>query len=325
MKKTIIILLSVMVMISSISLAEDLSSLPDADLLSMYRQISIELESRGIDPKAVYPEDAFSGDDLWNKDMEDRLELFFGFWNASDIPSMLTVCSPGWKDSKENPDTDLLTILGNRTATDFDINAVSKGPSDYVRIVSLTAGIDKSDGNDPANYILQISMTREADGLWYVDPGSLQTFEYTADNSYAAATSKAAGDSVSVGSDMDGLPNIIPAKGIEDFLGEWHYFRIVNEDGSEMNRQEMLAEGIIDDHAEIIITEDEITLYSRSLEGSESVKVEFNPEDGSLKIMNGGDPLPVLHLADNGMLVIFVPAYNTTSGDTTAYLTREVP
>ena len=185
MKKTIIILLAAMFMMSSVSLAEDISSLPDADLLSMYRQVSIELESRGMDAGAVYPDDAFPGDDLWNKDMSDRLELFFGFWNASDIPNMLTVSSPGWKDGKENPDIDLLGILGNRTATGFVINSVTRGPSDYVRIVSLIAGIETSDGNDPANYVLNLSMTREADGLWYVDPGSLQTFESTADGPYA--------------------------------------------------------------------------------------------------------------------------------------------
>ena len=165
MKRTIIILLAVMFMMSSVSLAEDLSSMPSADLLMLYRQVTMELESRNIDVKAVYPEDAFSGDDLWNKDMAERLELFFGFWNASDIPNILTTCSPGWKADKENPDTDLLTILGNRTPADFEIVSVSRGPSDYVRIVSLIAGIDKNDGNGPANYILRISMTREADGL----------------------------------------------------------------------------------------------------------------------------------------------------------------
>ena len=192
MRKSIIIFLTVMLMISSVSLAEDLSSLPDADLLSMYRQISLELESRGIDAKAVYPDDAFPGEDLWNKDMAGRLELFFRFWNASDIPNMLTVCSPGWKADKENPDIDLLTILGNRTATDFDINSVSRGPSEYVRIVSLIAGINKNDGNDSTNSILHISMTKEADGLWYIDPGSLQTFEYTADGPYTEPVSEAA-------------------------------------------------------------------------------------------------------------------------------------
>ena len=191
MKKTIIIFLTVMLMVSSVSLGEDLSSLPDADLLSMYRQVSIELESRGIDPKAVYPEDAFSGDDLWNKDMAGRLELFFGFWNASDIPNMLTVSSSGWKADKEDPDIDLLTILENRTVTDAEIVSVFRGPSDNIRIVSLMAGINKNDGNGPMNLILHISMTREEDGLWYVDPGSLQTFEYTADSPYAEPASEA--------------------------------------------------------------------------------------------------------------------------------------
>ena len=35
-------------------------------------------------------------------------------------------------------------------------------------------------------------MTREADGLWYVDPGSLQIFEYTADGPYADTASETA-------------------------------------------------------------------------------------------------------------------------------------
>ena len=185
MKKTIIILLAAMFMMSSVSLAEDLSSLPDADLLVLYRQVSIELESRGIDPKAVYPEDAFSGDDLWTEEMAGRLELFFGFWQASDIPNMLTVCSPGWKDGKENPDTDLLAILRIRTPTDYEIVTVSSEPADFVRIVTLIAGMDKNDGKDPAKYVLRISMTQEADGCWYMDPGSMETFEYPADGPYA--------------------------------------------------------------------------------------------------------------------------------------------
>ena len=178
MKKIIIILMAVMLMISSASLAEDLSSLPDADLLQLYRQASIELESRGIDPGMVYPEDAFSGDDLWTKDLAGRLEMFFGFWNASDIPNMLTVCSSGWKTSREDPGTDLLMLLGDRTPTDFEVVSVSREPADFIRIVSLIAGIDQNDGNDPAKYVLRVSMMKDADGLWYIDPGSMETFEY---------------------------------------------------------------------------------------------------------------------------------------------------
>ena len=178
MKKTIIILLTVMLMMPSVSLAEDLSSLPDADLLVLYRQVSIELESRGIDPKAVYPEDAFSGDNLWTEEMAGRLELFFGFWYASDIPNMLTVCSSGWKAGKENPETDLLSILRMRTPTDYEILSVSAAEDS--RIVSLIAGIDRNNGKDPQKYFLQITMTREEDGTWNVDPDSLENPEYTA-------------------------------------------------------------------------------------------------------------------------------------------------
>lgn len=192
MKKAIIILLAVMVMVSSVSLAEDLSSLSDAELLLMYKRSSLELESRGIDPGALYPGDAFSGDDLWTKGMADSLELFFGFWNASGIPDMLAVCSPGWKDSREDPEADLLTILGDRIPTDFEIVAVSREISDNIRLVSLIAGMDKNDGNGPADYLLRISMTREADGCWYTDPGSLQTFEYTADGPTAVSADASA-------------------------------------------------------------------------------------------------------------------------------------
>ena len=137
--------------------------------------------------------------------------------------------------------------------------------------------------------------------------------------------SKTEPDIESGGGSTFSVPNVIPVKGMENFIGEWHYFRIVNGDGSEMSREEMLAEGLIYDYAEIIITKDEIQLFAPSLDDSASVEVEFDPEDGSLKILNGSEELPVLRLADNGMLILFVPAYNTSSGDTTAYLTREEP
>ena len=87
----------------------------------------------------------------------------------------------------------------------------------------------------------------------------------------------------------------------------------------------MLAEGLVDGHAEFMITEDEVILYAASLDGAGSVKHEFIPDDGSLKILNGSDELPVLRLTDNGMLLLFVPGYNLSSGDTTAYLTRVEP
>ena len=181
MKKAIMILLAALVMISSVSLAEDLASMPSADLLLLYRQVSTELENRGIDVKAVYPENVFQGSDLWEKDMADRLEQFFGFWCTSDITDMLTVCSSGWKADRENPAAALFIALANRTPEDYAILSVSREQDDFVRDVTLVAAIDRNDGRGPADYILRITMMREQDGLWYIDPDCLETFERAAD------------------------------------------------------------------------------------------------------------------------------------------------
>ena len=56
-----------------------------------------------------------------------------------------------------------------------------------------------------------------------------------------------------------------------------------------------------------------------------SVKYEFIPDDGSLKILNGAEEPPVLRLTDNGMLMFSMPAYGFPSGSTTAYLVRGEP
>ena len=119
-------------------------------------------------------------------------------------------------------------------------------------------------------------------------------------------------------------PNTVPAKEAGDFIGEWEYYRIINADGSEMNREEMLADGLVDGRPEIVITEEDILLYTASLGDVGSVKYQFVPEDGSLKILNeSGDP-PVLRLTDNGMLFLFMPS-GLPSGDTAAYLVRRQP
>ena len=119
-------------------------------------------------------------------------------------------------------------------------------------------------------------------------------------------------------------PDIIPAEGIGDFIGEWQYYRITDADGSEMSREEMLADGLVDDHAEMIITEDELRLYTASMGDAGSVKYAFIPEDGSLEILNESDDHPVLYLTDNGMLFFFMPS-GPSFGDMTAYLVRREP
>jgi hypothetical protein len=93
---------------------------------------------------------------------------------------MLTVCSSAWKEVSGNPGADLFALLGNRTPEFLDVFSVSREPADFIRIVTLLAEMDEHDGQAPAKRILHISLMREADGLWYIDPGSLEVFDYAA-------------------------------------------------------------------------------------------------------------------------------------------------
>lgn len=120
------------------------------------------------------------------------------------------------------------------------------------------------------------------------------------------------------------IPSAVPAKEKKDFFGEWCFFLVLDEDGTETTREQMLADGIADDHAEITITETEIILYSVSLGDPMPMKYTFNPEDGSLTLLNGGDEPPVLRLNDNGMLSVFIPG-NDSFCASTAYCIRKEP
>lgn len=150
----------------------------------------------------------------------------------------------------------------------------------------------------------------------YILPVLTARYMFTGPSESPADESPAADEGGSVATEA------VPANGIGDFLGEWQYVRIVNADGTEMNREDLLAGGLVDDHAEFTVTEDEIILYTASLGNMGSVKYEFIPEDGTLKILNGDDESPVLRLDENGMLVFFMPS-GVSSGGTTAYLTRK--
>ena len=121
-------------------------------------------------------------------------------------------------------------------------------------------------------------------------------------------------------------PTVVPAKGIEDFIGEWQFYWIIRDDGTEMNREQMLADGLVDSRAEVTITESELILYTDFEEHLNSIKHEFIPEDGSLKILNGSDEPPVFRLNDNGMLSCLVPPISSTSSvGMTCYFVRVTP
>ena len=76
------------------------------------------------------------------------------------------------------------------------------------------------------------------------------------------------------------VPNIVPAKGIEDFIGEWNFCWVVYEDGA-VNK---LPEAQPEDPANMIISEDKVLLYAAG-DSIGSVKPEFIPEDGSMRMI----------------------------------------
>ena len=117
-------------------------------------------------------------------------------------------------------------------------------------------------------------------------------------------------------------PAVVPAKEFEDFIGEWLFYVSISESGKETSREQMLVDGLIDEHVELTITESEILLYTASTGKTESVEYEFLPEDGSLQILNVMHEPPVFRLADNGMLSLDVPAVSDIEG-LTAYFTRK--
>ena len=108
------------------------------------------------------------------------------------------------------------------------------------------------------------------------------------------------------------VPKVVPAKGIEDFIGKWFICKVVYEDGKIISREEMIEEdglqdGSQDGEADMAIFEDRISLFDMDEEEGEPViKPVFVPEDGTLKIVNGSDETPVLRMNDNGMLSCFV-------------------
>ena len=117
-------------------------------------------------------------------------------------------------------------------------------------------------------------------------------------------------------------PKVVPAKGIEDFIGEWVFYLVIEPDGTKYTQEDMLANGEIDEQANLIITEKEARLYAPYAEDMKPVKFEFVAEDGSLKLIDEKtETTAVFFLTDNGMLVYFAPKGDT--GEDTVYFSRK--
>ena len=172
MKKIFILLTAVMVLLSSVSLAEDLSSMPDGELLDLFKRVSEEIERRYISSWQEDPDGIQPAGDL-DEDAAERVTAFFRDWFQNQFDDMLALCAPEWKAKTEDPGLALARILANRTPVNMEIITMSGEGDDRFRTVSAIAVIDRNDGREPLHYFFRIAVEKGEDGLWYIDPESL--------------------------------------------------------------------------------------------------------------------------------------------------------
>ena len=106
-----------------------------------------------------------------------RLITFFSYWSANKQEDMLTLCAPSWQSTVESPRTALFGLIGTRTPKEFLAENISGTDYDTSRTVTVNTLIDRNNGKPAVRYRLNVIMVKEGDGLWYVNPESLQSLD----------------------------------------------------------------------------------------------------------------------------------------------------
>lgn len=172
MKKAAAFLAAAMLMTAAAASAEDITALSDQDLMTLYRQITEEVENRGIVPSvSIEDMDAETGAE---QTAEECVAVFMHYWSANRVDDMVSLCSGAWRSQCEEPRRDLFAILANRTPISMEIGTIYGTDQDDTRTVQVRALIDRNNGKEPVWYLLQIR-TVEEDGIWYIDPTSLMS------------------------------------------------------------------------------------------------------------------------------------------------------
>ena len=105
-----------------------------------------------------------------------QLESFFYFWSVNGIDNLVNLTPPSWQSSVKEPKTALFAILVNRTPLDYTITNITGTEADTSRTATVRATISNNNGRDPEVYLYTVVMSKE-NGIWYVDPRSLQSNE----------------------------------------------------------------------------------------------------------------------------------------------------
>lgn len=118
------------------------------------------------DPETVA--ESFGGD------MLERLSAFYDAWERKDCGLMLELCSPSWRNSRENAAEDLLRVMKTQTPVNYSFENITGNPEDLSRNVIAEVKSETDGGSAPVWYRNYVEMVRE-EGLWYVRPDSLVT------------------------------------------------------------------------------------------------------------------------------------------------------
>ncbi len=164
--KKIILLILAMVLLVSTALAEDLSSLTDEELKALYDRVACEMAGRDLFSKV--PDDPDS-------EFKNRLYEFMSLWYEQDIAGMVYYSTSDWQAKQDNPQASMYSILKNRRPQYYELLSVSGDPDAAVRYAECNVNIDWNTGKIPETYNMLITMVLEEDGLWHVEPTSLET------------------------------------------------------------------------------------------------------------------------------------------------------
>ena len=111
-----------------------------------------------------------------------RLEEFMSGWMNNDFKKMVSLSLPSWVSSHEDAEQAMFFVRGIRMPLSFEFLSVTGSDADNTRTVNMQVKMDKSNGQTPRSYLMQVLMMRVND-QWYVDPNSLTSEQEVADSS----------------------------------------------------------------------------------------------------------------------------------------------
>lgn len=117
--------------------------------------------------------------------------------------------------------------------------------------------------------------------------------------------------------------NVVPAKDIGDFVGEWVLYSLIMEDGTVCAREDILK-AMEADEVSIVITEEDLLFHAHGIDDIGPLEYEFIAENGSLKTdIEEQDGSVTLYLTDDGMLYYTETRKGIKQGQTAYFMRKE--